>query len=260
MNKNKTFSYDGYKIPIELINLTGGGIDTWDVISKGHMSEYQKYCPIKKNSKIVEIGCGVGRDAIQLTKYLNSSGSYFGVDIIKSSIEWCQKNITPKYSNFKFYFYDIKSQIHNPSGTKKTTDIKLPIKSATIDRIILQSVFTHMFEEDIIHYLLEFRRILKPSGKIFASFFITDPKSLRLAKKTKSNLNFLYKLNSHCYINDQNYPEGAVGYTIKGLKNLLNKSKLCLDQPIHRGFWCGRKNVTDGQDIVIIKPNNTAII
>lgn len=221
--------------------------------------EYSKYCPIEADNFVVEIGCGVGRDAIQLTKHLNFSGNYVGIDIIKPSIEWCQKNITPKYPNFKFIFYNINSQIHNPNGTTKTTQVKLPIKSNTVDRIILQSVFTHMFEKDIIHYLKEFRRILKPSGKIFASFFITDLKSLKLSKKNMSTLSFQYKLNSHCYINDNIYPEGAVGYTVTGLKHMLTESKMVLDQPIHRGFWCGRKNVTDGQDIIIIKPTDKTI-
>lgn len=248
------FSYEDYKIPIDLINLTGGGIDTWDVISKGHMDEYSKYSPINPEHSVVEIGCGIGRDAIQLTKHLTSQGKYIGIDIIEPSINWCQNNISPKFPNFEFHYFDINSQIHNPSGKSKTTQFTLPIRSGTIDRIILQSVFTHMFEDDIVHYLKEFRRVLKPSGKVFASFFIIDPTSLKLAKKTKSNLNFRYKLNSHCYINDEKYPEGAVGYTKRGLNQMLNESRMLLDQPIHYGFWCGRQDTIDGQDIVIMKP------
>jgi hypothetical protein len=27
-----------------------------------------------------------------------------------------------------------------------------------------------------------------------------------------------------------------------------------MDQPLHRGFWCGREGVCDGQDIAIVRP------
>ncbi len=174
MNEKKMFNCEGYQIPVELVNLTGGGTETWHVISVGHMDQYKKYCPIDPNHAVLEIGCGVGRDAIQLTKHLSKNGSYVGIDIIEPSIKWCQENITPRFPNFKFLFFDVQSQIHNAQGKIKTTDIKLPIEDASIDRIVLQSVFTHMFEEDIAHYLKEFKRVLRPGGKVYASFFIFD--------------------------------------------------------------------------------------
>jgi len=252
------FDYEGYKIPVELVNLTGGGTETWHMISTGHMDEYKKYLPIDPNHAILEIGCGVGRDAIQLTKHLSEGGSYIGIDIIEPSIKWCQKNITPRFPNFKFLFFDIKSQIHNSSGKIKTTDIRLPIEDNSIDIIILQSVFTHMFEADIVHYLKEFSRVLRSGGKVFTSFFIFDEETLQMAQKNKLGshqvtLTFEYPYGDGCRINDENYPEGAVAYTREALNRMLRKSSLVLDQPIHLGHWCGREGVPDGQDIVIMK-------
>src|SRR5258705_4096935 len=104
------FEYEGYKIPLNLIYLTGGGVSTWDAISKGHMWQYSKYCPIEPNHTVLEVGCGVGRDAIQLTKHLSGEGEYFGVDIIKPSIEWCKANISSRYPNFHFFHYNVNSQ------------------------------------------------------------------------------------------------------------------------------------------------------
>src|SRR5665811_201496 len=159
------FEYNGFRIPIDLVNLTGGGVDTWEEISLGHQDQLEKYSPIDPDHHVLEVGCGVGRDAIQLTSHLSANGSYDGVDIIKPSIEWCQNNITSRFSNFRFHYLDIYSQIHNAGGHLKTTDVKLPVEDHSIDRIILHSVFTHMFEEDIVYYLHEFERILKPDGK-----------------------------------------------------------------------------------------------
>lgn len=251
--QGKIFKYNGYEIPVDLVNLTGGGTDTWDAISIGHMEEYELYCPISPNDTVLEVGCGVGRDAIQLTKHLGPKGKYIGFDIIKPSIEWCQKSISTKYPNFKFYYYDLWSQIHNPNGKLRVNGIKFPAKDKSVDRIVLHSVFTHMFREDIVHYLKEFRRVLKPDGKAMASFFVLDQESLELAKNSDSNLKFEHKYGKGCYINDLQYPEGAIGYTPKNIHRMLRESGLKLDQPIHRGFWSGRRNVKDGQDILVLR-------
>ena len=257
MNEN-VFEYEGYAIPQELVYLTGGGVSTWDAISKGHMWQYAKYCPIEPNHSVLEVGCGVGRDAIQLTKHLSNEGVYVGIDIIEQSIKWCQNNISSRFSNFRFFHYAVNSQIHNSSGSINVTDITFPIKDNSVDRIILQSVFTHMFEKDIIHYLKEFHRILKESGKVCASFFIIYNEILEMAKRTnptleRLELSFRFPYGDGCYINDETYPEGAVGFTKEALERMMTESHLMLDQPIHEGSWCGRPDKTDGQDMVILK-------
>ncbi len=253
----ENFEYQGFSIPVDLVELTGGGPETWDVISVGHMREYERYCPIDASHDVLEIGCGVGRDAIQLTKLL-SSGTYTGVDIIKPSIEWCGANITSRFPNFRFHYLDIHSQIHNPSGQVRVQEVQLPVKDQSIDRIILQSVFTHMFEPDIVHYLREFRRVLRPGGRVFASFFVLDEESLDMARSGQRppdhTLCFEFSYGDGCWINDADHPEGAVGFTPEALDRILRNGGFELDQPIHRGFWCGRGGVEDGQDIAVLVP------
>lgn len=257
------FEYKGYRIPVQLVDLTGGGVDTWDVISIGHMGQYSRYAPIDPNASVLELGCGVGRDAIQLTEHLSSDGSYVGIDIIRASIEWCQANLTPRHPNFTFHYLDIKSQIHNSGGALRVRDVKLPVPSASADRIILQSVFTHMFYDDIIHYLKEFRRILKPGGKVVTSFFVIDDEVRKMLDANRGDpafaLTFAFPYGEGCFINDERYPEGAVAFTPKRLHQMLATSGMVLDQPIHPGFWCGRQGVTDGQDIVVLSVSHSPV-
>jgi len=255
----KAFKYRGYSIPKNLVDLTGGGTDTWDKIAQYHMKAYDKYTPIEPTDTILEVGCGVGRDAIHLTEKLSSKGRYIGFDIIKPSIEWCQKNISSKYPNFGFHYFDIESQIHNPAGKLKTTDIVLPAKDKSVDLIILQSVFTHMFSWDIAHYLKEFHRVLKPGGKVHASWFVLDDEARKLIKKSGVKLTFTHKIEEGCYANDKKYPEGAVGYTPEKFNELLQIGGLELAQPIHKGFWCGREGDFDGQDIAILQSPHVAV-
>jgi ubiquinone/menaquinone biosynthesis C-methylase UbiE len=254
----KMFQYDGYRIPENLVILTGGGTDDWEKISQYHVEMYRKYTPLNPDDSVLEIGCGVGRDAIELTRLLARQGKYVGIDIIKPSIDWCKQNITKKYKNFSFHYYDIKSQIHNSGGTISTQDIKLPAKDKSVDRILLHSVFTHMYEKDIVHYLKEFNRVLKDDGLVLASFFVIDDAALAALKKGKTKghrhiLTFKHKLNKDCYINDETYPEGAMGYTPKKISSMLRKANLGNHgQYVHRGAWSSLQG-SNGQDIIILE-------
>jgi len=235
--------------------MTGGGIETWEAISRNHMELHRKYLDISPEQNILEIGCGIGRDAIQFSKYLSEKGQYTGIDIIWESINWCKLNISSRFPNFKFIYLDIYSQIHNPWGALQVTDIDLPVKDSTVDRIILHSVFTHMFFDDIVHYMKQFKRILKPSGKIYTSMFLVKNKTLALVRsgKTPCDLTFSHDFDEGCYVESLEAPEGAVAYSEKRFADMLSVSGLELDRDICWGSWTGQQGVVSGQDVVILR-------
>ena len=251
-----TTRHFGYDIPTRLMNLTGGGPDTFDFISQFHMQTMKEYAPVAPSHSVLEIGCGIGRDAIPLTEIIGRQGSYLGIDIIKDSIDWCSENITKNHPNFKFIHYDIQDQLHNPHGISKTSQIRLPIKKQSVDRIILRSVFTHMFRDDIVHYLTEFERVLKPNGLVYATWFIVDSAVISKAQKTNLtpfNLRFEHKIGEGCYIEDPVHPLGAVAYTSDALMDMIRASGLRLFGDIHRGSWSGYWKSTKGaQDATVL--------
>ncbi|RYG85835.1 MAG: class I SAM-dependent methyltransferase, partial [Alphaproteobacteria bacterium] len=163
-----TFDYHGYDIPVDLAHMTGGGPDTFPIIADMHQAGLRKWIDLKPTDRVLEVGCGIGRDAIPLTTFL-TSGSYVGVDIIAPSITWLKDNVATKHSNFDFVQLDISDDLHNPDGVMKTAEVQLPAADASIDKIFLFSVFTHMFKSEIEHYLREFKRILAPGGKVYAT-------------------------------------------------------------------------------------------
>jgi len=204
---------------------------------------------------VLEIGCGIGRDAIPLIDVIGSTGTYLGVDIIKPSIDWCQKHISEKNKNFVFCHFDVRDQLHNSSGKLLTSQIKLPIEDSVIDRIILQSVFTHMFPYDIKHYLKEFERVLKKGGLIYATVFLYDDEiihSARLTNLTPFNLRFEHELIAGIRLNDPVYPTGAVAYTKVFMDSLVDGSGLFNVRTLN-GAWSGYyKYPDDGQDVIIL--------
>ena len=251
------FKYQDFDIPIDLLNMTGGGVDSFEQISRGHIDYLQQQVGINASDNILEIGCGIGRDAIPLTQILNEEGSYLGIDIIGRSIDWCSSNITPKNPNFKFVHFDVEDQLHNPQGTKKQKNIPIPISDNKVDLIILWSVVTHLFEEDTIHYFKEFARVLKPNGLAVITCFVVDDKILSEARKinlTQHNLRFEHPFGPGCFINDVNVPAGAVAYTQEKITEIVLKGGLKLDRPVLTGQWWGNSEGKGyGQDVLILR-------
>jgi SAM-dependent methyltransferase len=248
------FSFKGYDIPIELMAMTGGGPDTFVEISNSHQANLKKWVDIQPHHNVLEIGCGIGRDAIPLSEYL-TTGSYAGVDIIGRSIEWCRDNIGARHKNFQFIHYDVEDQLHNSAGSTKTADIVLPFADKSIDRIFLYSVFTHLYRADIEHYLREFRRVLKDDGLVYATTFIYDDAILEAARRTNLtifDLRFEHEISPGCRINDLEFPLGAVAFTDEVWGQMLASSGLALTNRLY-GAWSGlHSNPEDGQDVMIL--------
>ena len=95
---------------------------------------------------------------------------------------WAKRHITPKHPNFVFFHLDAFSELYNPFGRYPATHFMLPAPSASIDRIVLTSVFTHMLEDQVFDYMREFARILKPDGLVYANFFLISDETLKAAE------------------------------------------------------------------------------
>jgi SAM-dependent methyltransferase len=250
------FEYKGYKIPVHLINLTGAGADTLEQIGKAHVENYRKYVGLEQGMTIVELGCGIGRDAFQLVDLLGKNGRYLGIDVTRDSIVWCQNNITPRHPNFTFHHFDAQNELYNPYGTGTSMDFRLPVEDASVARIILASVFTHLLESEVLHYMTEFRRVLKPSGLVYASFFLYSQDAIAAAQvkgNTPWRATFAHALGDGAYTNDPAHPRGAVAFTDTAMRRMTDAAGLRLVRPYLKGWWSGlHEEPEDGQDVAIL--------
>lgn len=205
---------------------------------------------LKTTDRILDVGCGIGRMAAPLTKYLSKEGSYEGIDIVEDGINWCIQKITPKYPNFRFQLADVFNKCYHPKGKHKSSDYKFPFEDKSFDFIFLTSVFTHMLPQDMENYLSEISRVLKQDGKCLITFFLLNQDSLSHIDKNQSRFDFKYN-SGDCRINDNDIPEAAVSYDENFVLNLYEKYALKIVEPIHYGSWCGRKNFLSFQDIIV---------
>lgn len=252
-----TLHFRGYDMPVSLVLKTGSGTHNYEAIANWHISQLQKYIGVKATDNVVEIGCGVGRVAIPLTEIL-TDGTYLGTEVIRTHFEWCRDNIGARNPNFQFIYHDIHDTLHNPKGTLHAKDIRLPVESGTVDIILLHSVFTHMLRDEIVHYMREFRRILKPTGRVYASCFLVNDdalKAVRDAPREGWKVQFKHRYGEGCYINSPQEPRAAVAFEDRVFVEMASQANLEIEQTLW-GNWSGtRENPRSGQDVVILKPS-----
>jgi len=211
---------------------------------------YTELCGLKPDGKVLDVGCGIGRKTLPLTKYLNENGKYVGFDIVKFGIDWCNKKITPKYPNFTFQLADVYNKYYNPTGKYKPSEYRFPYEDNTFDLITLGSVFTHMMPADIENYLKEIARVQKKGGKSLISYFILNNESIGLVGSGKSSQDFRYKFEGYSTTNP-NIPEDAISFPEEYIRTLYKKNGLKIVEPIRYGKWCGREKYLSYQDLII---------
>jgi SAM-dependent methyltransferase len=236
--------------PLELMHDGPVGFEEFKTNGEEFFRYYTKLCNLKPHERMLDVGCGIGRKTFLLTDYLNDEGSYEGLDIVKTGIDWCTQRITRKYPRFKFQLIDIRNQHYNPTGRYKASEYTFPFAAESFDFVVLCSVFTHMVTEDMERYLCEVARVLKAGGRCLISFFLLNDSSLTLMRANKSAINLNINPGS-CWLADASDPEAVTGYGEDFVRALYDKYKLEIKEPVHYGAWCGRETFLSYQDLIL---------
>jgi ubiquinone/menaquinone biosynthesis C-methylase UbiE len=236
--------------PLELMHDGPVGFEEFKTNGEEFFRYYTELCDLKPYERMLDVGCGIGRKTFLLTGYLNHQGSYEGLDIVKTGIDWCTERITWKYPRFKFQLIDVCNQHYNPTGRHKASEYTFPFADESFDFVVLCSVFTHMLTEDMEHYLCEVARVLKTGGRGLISFFLLNDSSLTLMRANKSSINLDSNLGS-CWVVDPSVPEVVTGYEEDFVRALYDKCKLEIKEPVHHGAWCGRGKFLSHQDLIL---------
>ena len=249
-------SFRGFSVPEHLLALTGAGFNSFDAIGRAHIANYSKFMGLDPAMTFVEIGSGIGRDAFQLLDIIGSQGRYMGIDVQRKSIVWCQQNITRRHPIFEFVQFNAYHELHNPLSTKTTMDFQIPVANRSVDRVAAGSVLTHIFKDEVTHYMGEIARVLKSGGLAYLTFFHYTEEAVAASRRnnlTPYNLRFEHRYGPGCYINDPAYPTGAVAYTAEAMQQMIDKSGLKLARPYLKGLWSGLyPDGDDGQDVAVL--------
>lgn len=211
---------------------------------------------LRPDEHVLDVGSGIGRMAVPLTTYLDDRGSYRGFDVSRAGVTWCQENITPRFPNFQFRHVDVFNRLYNPRGTITPADLQFPFGEGCFDFVILTSVFTHMLEADLENYVGEIRRVLKPQGRAFMTFFLLNERATRASREGTSIIDFPARVGEHAAAVNPHRPEDVIAYSEEYVRNLCEGSGLKIREPVVYGNWTGVPSELDtDQDIVVaVKP------
>jgi SAM-dependent methyltransferase len=179
----------------------------------------------KLDSTIVDIGSGVGKGAVGLRDFaynggVRFAGTYHGFDIDPKMVAWCKENFPG--DRFRFTWLDVESTVYNPQGDRMAKP-KLDVSDSTADLVFSQSLFSHLLEADIEHYLAESFRMLRPGGSMLMTYFcFEDMEALGLIG---GRWTFAHRLGA-ARVENVKYPESAVAYSREWIE----------DAARHQGF------------------------
>ncbi len=219
--------------------------------------------------KVLDVGCGSGRMALPLSYYITDKGEYYGFDVMKESIIYCNREI--EHPAFHFEQIDLSHHLYNPRGAIPSSNFDFPYPDDFFDVTFAASVFTHLDVPTASNYLRQIRRTLRPSGRAILSFHAVPADALcgeggvtRLlgvgqgewAYRFRNRGNGYY---THCdedgapknhYLND---PIGdPVAYEIDTFVGLCAEANLKVIEILH-GAWCGEPYRFGWQDMAILE-------
>ncbi len=160
------------------------------------------------DSTILDIGCGCGRYAHLLRdfKYQGQKfrGRYIGIDIDEEALGWCRRH----FDSDRFTFIDsTHSSVSYNVNHDKNIYYRVDIPNESVDFVYSTSLFTHLLEKELINYLKESFRLLKPGKTMNMSVFCLDyPPPTYGSRHTFSHM------LGNAFVESLRQPEAAVAY------------------------------------------------
>ena len=197
---------------------------------------------LRPDDTLLDIGCGQGRMARPLVGYL-TGGRYEGFDIDARAVAWCREayHDVPR---FAFTHADVFNARYNPGGA--TGDYRFPFPDGLFDAALSTSVFTHMLEADIAHYLRELSRVLEPDGFTLVTAFLKG--------EGPGELGFGHVLGANSWTTVPEIPEAAVAVSETWWRDTVAAAGLRVESLARGSCWGGEGG--NMQDVMVLRRTN----
>ncbi|MFN2615312.1 MAG: class I SAM-dependent methyltransferase [Actinomycetota bacterium] len=216
------------------------------------VEDLRKRAGLDEGSVVVDIGCGYGRLAHALLRWPEFRGRYIGLDILPKHIDWCARELAPLRDGFTFTCIDVKNDRYNPRGSVKGARVKLPVPSGSADVVAMFSVFTHLYPDDVVHYIAEVARLLKADGKAYLTFLLLNDEWRARAERDEPAYPLPHELTSFCRYMSADDPLHAIAYDEAWVQDQLEGAGL--SPTVEHGSWTGREGSSSFQDTVVAEP------
>lgn len=232
--------------PAHLIGGIGSG-DFWQ-IGNQIVGLTMATARLHPSDRVLDIGCGLGRVALPLSRFLDERGSYDGFDTSHEYIDWCRSSLPLDPARFRFRHCSIQSSHYNEQGEIAAEAFAFPWPENIFSLIIAVSLFTHLSAAATTNYLHEIARTLKARGRLFASFYVLDKQSAALAEGGTTDPRFTSRV-AEGMIGDAANPDAAVAFDAEWLASTLASAGLVFDSFYPRRWR--QQAVVSHQDILV---------
>lgn len=224
----------------------------FDKVGGEFLDHFIRLCGLLPTHRVLDVGCGIGRCAMPLTRYLSPDGGYCGFDIREDGITWCRTHIESRFPNFRFQHIDLRNATYHPGGRAAPEGVRFPYEDNQFDLVFTKSVFTHLQADVIEHYLRETHRVLKPGGCSLHTFFLLNETSRVGQQRGTSQFDFRFPVANGAAVS-RSEPEKAIAFEEDFILELYRRAALAVLPPIRYGTWSGRADGLSGQDFVIAR-------
>jgi SAM-dependent methyltransferase len=238
---------NGDLLPPRGLSFVGRG--DFELTGREFLGYFTELGGLQPDSRVLDMGCGVGRMAVPLTGYLQE-GSYAGFDVGRGMIKWCRRNISRRRPDFEFTHAPVYNRKYNPFGTLAATEFHFPYPDASFDFAFATSLFTHLLQDEVRHYLAEAARVIRPGGTCLMTFFLLTPEAEREIAAGRARLDFRCEVEGGSTV-DPGTPEEAVAYQTAGVRAMFAEAGLAVREPVHHGAWANAAGALTLQDIVV---------
>ena len=204
---------------------------------------------LRDDSRVLDVGCGIGRLARPLTAVLDpaAGGAYVGFDPVAPAIAWCAARYP---AHFRFVHADLRNDLYNPGGAVAATDYRFPVDDGWATLVVATSVFTHLDRPEVDRYLGETRRAMAPGACALLTFFLLDADSRAALAGERALQPFAAPAGEQA-IADEDVTMAAVAHdrasVLEGLQRLGLEPTA-----VHDGTWRGGDGLSY-QDLVVAR-------
>ena len=232
--------------PAHMMPGVGPG-DFWK-IGETTVELVSEWAGLRRSDRVLDVGCGMGRIAWPLSHHLGRRGRYVGFDVVLKYVAWCQEQLGLDPQRFFFCYYPLHSTAYSESGEIAPEHFEFPWEPGLFTLAIATSLFTHLLPEATGHYLQQMRRVLKPGGRVFASFFLVDEGSRGVVEAGTTYPRFTER-HDWGWLHNPAVPEDGVAFEKDWLLPLFEKSGLRV-RSVHPGSWRG-PSAPYYQDVIV---------
>lgn len=218
-----------------------------------YLAYLQLLCDVRRESKVLEIGCHHGRTSRGLLHYLRHPGGYWGFDVVRAQVEEATRRITAVSGGFIYAHADVYNRYYNPGGTIAAADFVFPYDEEMFDCVFAASVFTHLLPQETANYFCQTRRVLKETGKALFSFFVLDH-----YRGPETTISPHYRFDNDFRGDPQvrvklpEYPDAAISYSRQRILEYAGQAGLKVLR-IVPGLWSNSPGIAaNEQDLVIL--------